>query len=236
MNTRVLSIGYSEIILQRADIYVRENTRFWYKWRIILKKKNKWNDHYAQKAKKEKWLARSVYKLEEIDKRFKIIQKGDRIVDLGCYPGSWSQYCLEKVSPGGKVIGIDQKIPEGVSSSNFRFIEADVLALNGEELKKETGPVNVVISDLAPKTTGIHFTDVSRSIELAEKALMIALSLIDRDGRFLCKVFEGSGFKEFKDLCGAYFYPIKIFKPPAVRKKSRELYLTGLSLREEPKI
>jgi 23S rRNA (uridine2552-2'-O)-methyltransferase len=152
---------------------------------------NRWDDHYARRARDEKWLARSVYKLKEIDKKFGLIRKGNHVLDLGCYPGSWSQYGIEKVGPKGEVAGIDLSRPVHVSSPRFRFIQTDVLTLDVEWLIRELAPRDVVMSDLAPQTTGIRSTDASRSMELASRALEIALALLKGKGRFVCKIFEG---------------------------------------------
>ena len=189
---------------------------------------NRWKDHYTDRAREENWLARSVFKLEEIDKRYKIIKHGSRILDLGCYPGSWTQYCLKNVGKEGFVIGIDLQRPDRIQAANFRFIEADILAVDAEALYMETGKIDAVISDLAPKTTGIHVVDVSRSIALAEKALEIAVAVLKRDGHFVCKVFEGEDFKSLKDKASGYFFEARALRPSAVRKRSREVYLVGL--------
>ena len=100
---------------------------------------NKWKDHYTDRAREENWLARSVYKLEEIDKKYRLIKQGSRILDLGCYPGSWTQFCIKRAGQGGKVIGIDIQRPDRVSSPNFRFIEADILAFNPEAMFRTQG-------------------------------------------------------------------------------------------------
>src|SRR5512136_1047901 len=122
-------------------------------------KTNTWEDHYTRRAREERWLARSIYKLEEIDRKVRLIRPGDRILDLGCYPGSWSQYSVVKVGPKGEVVGVDLKKPDRFSSPRFKFIQADVLSLDVEWLKKHVGTRELVISDLAPATSGIHVTD-----------------------------------------------------------------------------
>ncbi len=193
-----------------------------------MKKGNNWNDHYTQKAKEEKWLARSVYKLEEIDRKHRLIKNGDRIMDLGCYPGSWSQYLLNKVGKRGEVIGVDLFRPQKVSAPNFTFIEGDILNLETEQLLKDTGEIDLLLSDMAPKTTGNNITDCARSLELAYKALEIAAKLLRKNRHFLCKVFEGEDFKEFKDHVLIYFEQAKLIRPSAVRKRSREIYLLGV--------
>ncbi len=138
---------------------------------VSMGKANTWEDHYTRRAREEQWLARSVYKLEEIDRKVHLIHAGDRVLDLGCYPGSWSQYSVVKVGPKGDVVGVDLKKPDRFSSPRFRFIQADVLSMDVEWLKKQVGTRELVISDLAPATSGIHVTDTSRSMELARKAI-----------------------------------------------------------------
>ena len=193
-------------------------------------KRVKWEDHYTRRARDENWPARSVYKLEEIDRRFKLIRHGHRLLDLGCYPGSWSQYSIKRVGPKGEVVGVDLKKPEGLSAPNFRFINADVLALDVGWLAEEIGLRDAVISDLAPQTTGIRITDKSRSMELAKKALEISLVILKERGDFLCKVFEGEDLKALRDESTRYFEKIRLFRPSAVRKKSREVYLIGFGV------
>lgn len=193
-----------------------------------MKNSNKWNDHYTIKAKEENWLARSVYKLEEIDKKQGLIRHGNSVMDLGCYPGSWSQYILKKVGKKGEVIGVDLLIPKKVSAPNYRFIEGDILNLETEQLLKEAGEMDLLLSDMAPNTTGNNITDCARSLELANKALEIAIKLLKKNHQFLCKVFEGEDFKGFKNQVLKYFEQVRLFRPSAVRKKSREIYLLGI--------
>ena len=189
---------------------------------------NRWEDHYARRAKAEAWLARSVYKLQEIDNRFKLIQRNNRVLDLGCYPGSWSQYGLKKVGPKGEVVGIDLKKPESVLYPNFRFIQADVLEMDMAWLIKEIAPMDVVMSDMAPQTTGISISDVSRSTELSSRAFDIAFAILKWKGHFLCKILEGEDLNAFKRSISTYFERIRLFRPKATRKRSREVYLLGL--------
>ena len=190
----------------------------------------KWEDHYARKARDEKWLARSVYKLEEIDRRFGLIRSGARLLDLGASPGSWSQYGLKKVGSSGEVVGVDLKDTTRLSAPNFRFIKADILDLDVAWLYQEIGQRDVVLSDLAPKTTGIHVADTSRSTELARKAFEIALAVLAVKGHFLCKVFEGEDLGAFRNDVSRAFKQVRTVRPSAVRKKSREVYLLGLGL------
>jgi 23S rRNA (uridine2552-2'-O)-methyltransferase len=197
---------------------------------VKMGKRNEWEDHYTRRARDEKWVARSVYKLEEIDRRFKLIGRGHRLLDLGCYPGSWSQYSLEKVGPRGEVVGVDLREPERLSAPNFRFIKADVLTVDIEGLAREIGLRDTLISDLAPQTTGIKLADTSRSMELAKRALEISLALLKERGHFLSKVFEGEDLKAFRDEVKNRFDQMRLIRPSAVRKGSKEIYLLGLRL------
>ena len=227
------SIRMPLTILHRIWFY--NITFFLQRGYICDKRKNmkgkRWDDHYTRRARDEKWLARSVYKLEEIDKKFNLIHKGDRLLDLGCYPGSWSQYGIGKVGPGGKVTGIDLSEPERLLCPNFRFIRADVFAFDIQGQVRENGKMDVVMSDLAPRTTGIKIADVSRSIALAEQALDIALAFLKKSGYFLCKVFEGEDLKIFKTKASENFLQVRLYRAKATRKRSREVYLLGLGFK-----
>ena len=192
-------------------------------------KKNRWDDHFTRQARHENWLARSVYKIQEIDKKFHIIGKGHRLLDLGCSPGSWSQFGIKTVGPKGKVIGVDLTKPNHLAAPNFRFIQADVLTLDTEWLIRETGLVDLVLSDLAPQTTGIRLRDESRSMSLARKASEIALALLKKKGHFVCKIFEGDELGPFRSEVSASFRELRLFRPKATRKRSREVYLIGLN-------
>lgn len=197
-----------------------------------MKKQNRWKDHYTNRAREEKWLARSVYKLEQIDKKHRLIQRGFRLLDLGCFPGSWSQYCLKKVGKTGEVVGLDLKIPDRINAGNFRFIKADILKLETDRLALEVGEMDAVLSDMAPLTSGISVTDTARSIALAEKAFEIARVVLKEKGSFLCKIFEGEELKSFKGDVLKYFNQIRLLRPEAVRKRSREVYLLGIDLKK----
>jgi 23S rRNA (uridine2552-2'-O)-methyltransferase len=193
----------------------------------LMKKANKWRDHYTRRAREEKWLARSVYKLEEIDRKYRLLRPGNRVIDLGCSPGSWSQYCVKQVKGTGEVIGIDRNEPGHFPAPNFKYIQADILTMEPEWLAGQTGEVDLVISDLAPSTTGIKITDTSRSMDLAKKAYMVAIALLKKRGHFLCKIFEGAGLKKFKKDFYIHFEETHLIRPSAVRKRSKEIYLLG---------
>ena len=151
---------------------------------------------------------------------------------MGCCPGSWSQYCLRKVGPRGDVIGVDQSGGVPISAPNFRYIQRDILTLDPSRLLDKIPLRDVVLSDLAPQTTGIRVTDESRSVELARKALSVALVVGRRGGHFLCKVFEGPAVAAFKKDLSGTFRQVRTSRPSAVRKHSREVYLVGLGKKE----
>lgn len=201
-------------------------------------KHNKWIDHYALKAKKEHFPARSVYKLKEIQQKYKIIKKGDRVLDLGCSPGSWLLYAADLAGKGGEVAGIDLKpLSNEISMklpSNARMYVGDVLSVS-DELSKLIGEnYNVVISDMAPATTGSKSVDAARSFELCRAALATAQDVLTSGGAFICKIFQGEDFKKFLDLVKTGFNKQKIFKPESSRKASKEIYIIGFGKRCEP--
>jgi 23S rRNA (uridine2552-2'-O)-methyltransferase len=134
------------------------------------------------------------------------------------------------VGSEGEVVGIDLTLPERLSYPNFRFIAHDILTIDAEFLTREVGPRDVVISDLAPKTTGIRGTDVSRSVSLARRAFDIARLLLKKKGNFVCKVFEGEDLKAFRSELSTHFRKTQTFRPRATRKRSREVYLVALGL------
>jgi 23S rRNA (uridine2552-2'-O)-methyltransferase len=191
--------------------------------RLIAKQKP-WQDHYSQQAKKERFPARSVYKLEEIQKKHRLIKKGDTVLDLGCAPGSWLLYAAKLTGPKGRVIGVDLKPVTIQVSSHIKIITADVFALNIESLGKD---FNMVLSDMAPATTGHKAVDAARSYNLCETALKIAQSILLPGGSFVCKIFQGPDFNLFLDAARAGFKGLKIFKPQSSRKASKEIYIIG---------
>jgi len=191
-------------------------------------------DFYFKKAKRHRYVARSVYKLEEIQKKYRIIRPGSRVLDLGCAPGSWLQYSEEKVGPKGVVVGIDLKDIRREISYKVIFIKEDMFELDPAALRKYAPAFDVVLSDMAPATTGIGFVDSTRSVYLADRALEIALRVLIKGGFFLCKVLDGEDFPAFLKKFRRYFDRVKIVKPKASRKDSREIYLLGMGKKGPP--
>ena len=187
-------------------------------------RKDKKNEFYTTLAKKEGYPARSVYKLKEIDEKYKIFKKGDRVLDLGSAPGSWLLYVSEKVGDRGKVIGIDIEETKILPKSNIVFIKKSIWELKESEFKNK---FNAVVSDLSPKTSGIKFLDTGKSLELAEKSFEIAKLFLLAGGTFVCKIFEDESSGEFFKKIKSSFGFAKRFKPKAVIKKSKEFYIIG---------
>lgn len=185
--------------------------------------KNKHEDYYTRRARKENYPARSVYKLQEIQQRYKVIKKGDQVLDLGCAPGAWLLYAGELTGKNGQIMGLDLKpvtikLPVHTVAMTGDIFDTDVI-----QKKKFT----VVLSDLAPKTSGHKGVDATRSIVLCERALEIACHVLVPGGNFVCKIFQGQGIDTFIAQVKAEFKFQKLFKPKTCRKKSKEIYIVG---------
>ncbi len=191
-------------------------------------RKDRQNEFYTTLAKKEGFPARSIYKLKEIDEKYKIIKEGNRVLDLGCAPGSWLLYVSQRVGNKGKVIGIDFEEIKIPKKTNIVFIKKNVFDLKESDFEDK---FEVVVSDLSPKTSGIKFLDAGKSLELAEKSFEIAKSVLLSGGNFVCKIFEGESSDAFFKKVKNCFNFAKRFKPKGVIKKSREFYIIGRGFR-----
>jgi len=186
-------------------------------------------DHYFKKAKKENFLARSVYKLQEIDEKYKIIEQGDQVVDFGYAPGSWAQYTSTRIADNGIVVGLDIKpiTKQLMSVKNIKLFEKDIFEVNElQELGVET-KFDVVLSDMAPNTTGIKSVDQDRSLNLIEMVFHLLPKFLDIGGNIVIKVFDSHGaqvyLKEQKKLFKEYHY----LKPKSTRSISKEFFVIG---------
>lgn len=191
----------------------------------------KHRDAYFLKAKKEGFAARSIYKLEEINDRFRLLRANDVVLDLGCAPGSWSQYASKIVGTQGKVIGIDLTEVK-IRLPNAHFIQADFREVNLAEVLASQGiqkSVQVVLSDMAPKTTGIKQTDQARSLELCEMALEAARVHLGSGGHFVCKLFHSNEFASLKEAIKRSFEKFEAVKPDSTRSHSKEIFLVGIN-------
>ncbi len=183
-------------------------------------------DHYYHKAKDENYLARSIYKLEEIDKRYRVLRPGDLVVDLGYFPGSWAQYTAPKVGPEGKVVGIDiQPVNKKLQLPNLTLFEKDIFTLTGPGDLGVDRPFDVVLSDMAPKTTGIKTVDQARSLELIESVFGLLPKLLRPGGNFVIKVFESNDAQVFLRTQKARFKDFHYLRPKSTRSVSKEFFV-----------
>jgi 23S rRNA (uridine2552-2'-O)-methyltransferase len=188
-----------------------------------------WQDHYTRQAKKDHYPARSVYKLQEIQKKFNLIQKGHRVLDLGCAPGSWLLYAAQLTGPTGCVVGVDLGPVSLRLPGHARALVGDILSLEEPVIQEMAGAgFHVVLSDMAPATTGMRDVDAARSFRLCEAALDVARRHLAQGGAFVCKIFQGEDFKVFSEAVRAEFRQQKIFKPQSSRKASKEIYIIGI--------
>ncbi|MDR2350413.1 MAG: RlmE family RNA methyltransferase [Deltaproteobacteria bacterium] len=193
---------------------------------MTIKDRNRLKDHYSEKAKKEGYPARSVFKLGELDAKHRILGPGMRVLDLGAAPGSWSLYASGKTGPKGLVVALDLK-KLTVRSPNIRAFEADILKTD-PSLREDGGPFDAVLSDLAPSTTGIGSVDSERSLELNKAALKWAERLLRPGGSFLFKMFQGgSSDAHVKERVKPLFRDVILLKPKATRKGSAEIFVLG---------
>jgi len=194
-------------------------------------KKNPWEDHYTQKARKDHFPARSVFKLEEIQQKVNLIQTGNSVLDLGCSPGSWLMLAATLTGPSGSVVGIDIKPVTVTLPPHVRVFIADMLALPDVMSEAIGRDFHVVISDMAPSTTGNKSVDAARSLDLCQAALATAQNRLLPGGAFVCKIFQGEDSEAFIQQIKSLFNKHRIFKPQSSRKASREIYIIGLNKR-----
>ena len=187
-------------------------------------------DHYFKKAKEAGLRARSAFKVDEILKRHPFLKKGATVLDLGAAPGGFLQILADTVGPGGRVIGVDIVPIRPFSQSYVKTAVLDVLAdtFDAQLRALHDGPFDAVISDMAPKTSGIRTTDEARSLRLARKALEVALTRGRPGSAFVAKLFMGGEFEEFRGEVRAAFEEVKLVRPEATRGASMEVYVIGL--------
>jgi 23S rRNA (uridine2552-2'-O)-methyltransferase len=184
------------------------------------------HDAFFKKAREGGFAARSVFKLEEIDRRHRVLRPGERVLDLGCRPGSWLQYAVKMVGPHGAVVGLDrQPLPQAVAGA--RALVGDVFTIPDGELLGELRAFDVVLSDMAPDTTGIRGTDQARSAALVEEALARAERLLAPGGAFVAKIFQGPDVAALRKRMGQRFAEVHLVKPEGSRAQSTEMYLVG---------
>ncbi|MDR1837760.1 MAG: RlmE family RNA methyltransferase [Treponema sp.] len=204
-------------------------------------------DYWRQKARKEGYPARSVYKLKEIDEKFGLFmphRAALRVLDLGAAPGSWSLYVLRKMASTGRggflaaadLSPLSREFDNGLfSGDNFFFIQGDIAAAEVRETLLSRGPYSTIISDAAPGTTGSHTVDSARSLELAETAISYAENALSSGGALALKIFQGGGSGALLKHMKPLFETAKSFKPQACRGESVETYFVGLGFIQRQK-
>ncbi len=196
-------------------------------------------DYYFNKAKKDNYPARSVYKLEEAQLKHKFLKKKQRVLDLGCHPGSWSVYTAKVVGSRGVVVGVDLQhtdIPTQKENAEIHWLCYDVYADELiTELRKQWPGFHVLLSDMAPSTTSNQFTDHQHSLRLCRRVLEIAGLMLHENGSLYCKVFQGEDFPEFIEQCKTMFTTVKVVKPESSRRESREVFVLGRGFKRPPK-
>lgn len=189
----------------------------------------RWNDDpFTKKAQKENYEARSVYKLEEIDRRERLFDSAKVVLDLGASPGSWTQFSLRR-SPSAKVVAVDLA-PINVKDPRLTFHQKDIAEISWDEaLSGEKA--DLVLSDMAPKTSGIRDLDTARSFDLASIAVDVAQKTLKPSGKLVVKIFMGDTFDEFEKRMRETFKEVRRLRPETTRKHSREIYFIGKGLK-----
>jgi len=187
-------------------------------------------DRHTRAAKAAGYPARSVFKLEEIHRRYRIFKPGQRVLDLGAAPGSWSLYSSQSVGPTGQVLAVDLSEIPGPLPPNVVARQLDVFSAERAQLA-EFGPYHVVLSDMAPRTSGTKARDQALSYELCTRALAVADELGAPDSHFVVKLFMSADFAALKSAITARYTECRVVRPDATRSQSSEVFLVGLGRR-----
>lgn len=189
-------------------------------------------DHYTALAKKKGYPARSVFKLEEMDKKDHLIPRKGQVLDVGAAPGSWSLYALRHMDREGQLTAVDLQELKLSADERLQFYQGDVFSPEAGDFLARRGPYDLIMSDAAPATTGNRTLDTARSAELCSGIIELAARHCRPGGNFVIKIFQGGDepilFQRIRDL----FLKAKRFTPKAVRSESFETYLIGLGRRE----
>jgi 23S rRNA (uridine2552-2'-O)-methyltransferase len=187
------------------------------------------NDPYVAAARQQGWRSRAAFKLTELDERFRLIRRGARVVDLGAAPGGWTQVAVRRGAT--RVVGIDLLPVDPVPGAVMLQGDFTDPELQQRLVVELGGKADLVLSDMAPNTTGHAATDHLRIMALAEAALAFALDVLADGGGFVAKVFQGGAEKTMLDTLKRHFASVRHAKPPASRKESSELYVVGTGFR-----
>lgn len=194
-------------------------------------------DHWFKEAKRQGYRSRAAFKLIEIDDKRRILTKGRRVLDLGCAPGSWTQVAAQRTAPGGIVVGMDLQVVTGsFQGSPVHLLQGDVAELSDETLESlgldPSSPFDVLLSDMAPSTTGSRDTDHYGSMRLCHLVLDLAVTRLTPGGDLIMKMFEGPGSKDLLVRAREMFDTVRPAKPKASRSVSREMFVVCLNRSE----
>jgi len=190
-------------------------------------------DYYWRKSKEEGYPARSVFKLEEIQEKYRPIRPGSRVLDLGASPGSWSLYLMDMLSGSGSVTGVDLNEPDPrlLSRKGYKFLQGDFTSESIILSVQEAGPFDAVVSDAAPSTSGNRTMDTARSADIVRQVLSFCQSSLNRGGSCVLKIFQGGAEGEILKQMRGLFDSARAFKPKASRSDSMETYFIGLGFK-----
>ena len=187
-------------------------------------------DRFAQRARERGFPARSVFKLEDIDRRTRLLRPGMHVLDLGAAPGSWTMYAAATVGPEGRVLAIDLQPITVALPDNARMVQGDALEVSNDDLAA-FAPYDVVLSDMAPSTTGSRSTDAIRSAALVERAIAVADALARPGSALVAKLFMGGEYDAVRALIRERYATLKTLRPDGVRAHSVEVFLVATGRR-----
>ena len=195
------------------------------------------SDYWTRKAFSEGYPARSVYKLEEINKKFPLLHPSSVVLDLGAAPGSWTAFLLRNLGSKASVVALDlNELDEKIKDERLTFIQGDMRSAEIIADVEKLAPFDAVLCDAAPHTTGNKSIDVASQNYLAELAVFYAKKMLKTGGVFVTKIFQGKELKNLTDQAKPHFSSVRTFKPEACRKNSIETYIIGKDFKEMNKI
>lgn len=199
------------------------------------------HDHWFKEAKREGYRSRAIYKLREIDQKRSLLSPGDAVLDCGCAPGSWVQYAAQQIGDDGVVVGVDLLDITPLPGHNIHLLTGDLGDIDDAVLlaaanRSATQRFDVVLSDMAPNTTGHRDTDHHRSMSLCELVLQRCGTLLRNNGHLVMKAFEGTNFQELVQRVHECFDEVRTMRPTASRSVSREMFIVGMNRRDDAEL
>lgn len=225
------TVSSADIIESTRRKAVRVKTAFGRKVSSTRWLQRQLNDPYVAAAREQGWRSRAAFKIIQLDEKFRLFHQGQRIIDLGAAPGGWTQYVSKKIGRNGKLIGIDLLEMESIDGAEL--IQMDFTSDEAPTILKKMldGKADLVLSDMAPSTTGHSRTDKIRIINLAEYAAYFAIEVLALNGVFICKLFQGGAEKDLLEFLRKNFTSVKHAKPKASRADSSESYIVAQGFR-----